>query len=493
MTAGQPVDAERPAHDVLDTPQAGPAAIRGSALRVGAFGISTVLALASAPLLFRHLGLVDFGLYVLVNTVIGLVGGVTDAGLGSIAQREFVQRSGADRREVMRSLLGLRLALTVPAIGAGVAFVAIAGYGETLVAGAALAGAGSVLGAVQGMLLTPLVSQLRFGLTTAIDLARQVLVVGSMVALVLADAPLLPFLAIGIPVNALLLVVTAVLARGTMPLVPGFDRERWKPLLRGTLTFAAATAVTAVYFRVALVILSLFATEVETGYYATAYRILEVILAIPALLVSSAFPVLSRAAEQDPERLAYAVRRILEVCVLVGAWFLLCIELGAPVAIRLIAGDEAEPAIDVLRVQGVAVVATFVVVACAFPLLSLHRHAELLWANLAALVGSVTLSLVLAPLAGAEGVAAATVVAEAILAAGMALLLRRARRQLAFPVHVLPAVLAASAVGCAAFLISGHDILRLVVATVLYFGVLQLLGVLPAEIREALRLRRVTA
>lgn len=490
MTAGSPVDAERPAHDVLDTPEAGPAAIRGSALRVVAFAVSTALALATVPLLFGHLGIVVFGQYVLVNTIVGLVGGVTDAGLGSIAQREYVQRSGADRRHVMRSLLGLRLALTVPAVGVGVAFVAVAGYGATLTAGTALAGAGSVLGAVQGMLLTPLVSQLRFGLTTGLDLARQVLVVGLMVTLVVADAPLLAFLAIGIPVNAVLLALTVVLVRGTMPLAPGFDRARWAPLLRGTLTFAAATAVTAVYFRVALVILSLFTSGVETGYYATAYRILEVILAIPALLVSSAFPVLSRAAEQDEARLAYAVGRILEVSVLLGAWFLLCIEIGAPVAIRLIAKDEAEPAIDVLRIQGVAVVATFIVVACAFPLLSLHRHAELLWANLAALLGSVTLSLVLAPLAGAEGVAAATVAAEVILAAGMAILLRRARRRLSFPVHVLPAVLAASAVGCASFAISGHDILRLVVATVLYFGVLQVLGVLPVEIREALRVRR---
>jgi O-antigen/teichoic acid export membrane protein len=492
VTHGVTLDADEPAHDVLDTAEAGPAAIRGSALRMGAFGISTLLALASAPLLFRHLGVEDFGRYVLVNSVVGLIGGVTDAGLGSIALREYVQRNGKQQRAVMRDILGLRLILSLIALLAGVAFTAIAGYGETLVIGAAVAGFAAVLGAVQMILTTPLVSGLRFGLTTVIDLARQIMVVALMVALVVADASLVWFLAIAIPVNVVLLVVTGVFTRGDMPLLPGFNRETWGPLVRGTLTFAAASAVTAVYFRVALVILSLYATALETGYYATSYRIIEVVLAIPALLVSSAFPVLSRAAEQDEDRLAYAVGRILEVACILGIWFLLCLEIGATVAIRLIAGDEAEPAIDVLRIQGIAVVATFIVVACAFPLLSLHRHKELLWANLAALAGSVVLSLLLAPAYGAEGVAIATVAAEVVLAAGMALLLRRARKSLAFPVHILPPIVLAAGLASLTLLVDGHEILRVVGATIIYFGTLQLLGVVPKEIRAALRIRRET-
>jgi hypothetical protein len=44
------------AGDVLDSERAGPLALRGSVMRVGGYGGGMVLALASAPLLIRHLG-----------------------------------------------------------------------------------------------------------------------------------------------------------------------------------------------------------------------------------------------------------------------------------------------------------------------------------------------------------------------------------------------------------------------------------------------------
>src|SRR3954469_21532932 len=96
--------------DLLDTPLAGPAAIRGGALRVIAYGAGVLLSVGSAALLFRHLGVEDGGRYVTVLSLRGLFAGLADAGLVTVAVRELTIRTGEDRQLFLQDLLGLRIA-----------------------------------------------------------------------------------------------------------------------------------------------------------------------------------------------------------------------------------------------------------------------------------------------------------------------------------------------------------------------------------------------
>ena len=118
----------------------------------------------------------------------------------------------------------------------------------------------------------------------------------------------------------------------------------------------------ATYFRVAIVALSLLATERETGHFATAFRVIEVLIAVPALIVGAAFPILARAARDDRDRLDYAAGRLVDVSVVIGTWLALGLFLAAEPIIRLLAGDGYEPSVALLRIQSVALVATFLIV-----------------------------------------------------------------------------------------------------------------------------------
>ena len=481
------------APDVLDTAEAGSMAIRASGLRAGGYVLGISLSLISAPLLIRHLGVEDFGRYVLIGSIVATLGGVLDAGLISIAQREYVVRHGSARARVMRDLLGLRLLLMLAAGLLAIGFANVAGYDRTIVAGTAIASAGLLLAASQHVLVTPLIAGLRYGLTTSLDLLAQVLIVASVVVLVIADAPLLSFIIVPVGVNAVLLAVTMRLVRHLTPLRPGFDRRQWWLLVRDTLPFAVAAAIGAVYFRLALIVLSLVSDALETGYYATAYRLMEVVLAVPVLVVSAAFPILSRAAAENEERLAYAVGRMFEVGVLLGLWFLLVLELGGQVMIDVLAGEQGGGAVSALRWQAPAVLFTFVAATCGFTLLSMRRHREVLIANVVALGVSLAGTLALAPRLGADGAAIATVAAEALLATTMAVQLARARSALRFPLGRVPVLLAVAGLAACAALLPIHDVLRALLATVVYFGLLYALGRIPAEIAEALSPRRLLA
>lgn len=489
MGADTPARAEDGA-DILDSAEAGGKAIRGGSIRVAGYVAGALVTLLSVPLLVRHLGVVDFGRYSTVVSLIAIVAGVTEAGLGSVAVREYAARAGADRAQFMRDVLGARIVLTLAGVVGGVAFAVVAGYGGDLVLGTALAGAGLLVGIVQATYLVPLSAGLRLGWVTTTDFLRTLLTAAFVVAGVLAGAGIVAFLAMPLPAAAVLVAVTVVLVRGQVPLLPSFHPARWTRLLRDTLGLAVATALGTLYFRMAMLVMSLIGDPVETGYFATSYRLVEALVAIPVLLVSVTFPVLARAARDDWERLRYAAQRIFEVALIIGTWMALVTALTAGFTIRLIGGPEAEPATQVLHLQALFLVPLCLNLTFQTLLLTLRMHREMFLSALAALAVVLALTVALIPTMEARGAAVAVVAGETLLMAVEAALLWRAHADLRPAMGIIPrlAVATGAAVG-ATLLLDVHELIRAAVATAVYFGALAALRAIPMELVHALTRR----
>lgn len=493
VATGQRSGSSESLADVLDTFEAGPRALRGSVVRASGYALGIAIGLIAVPFLVRHLGVVGFGDYVLVTSLVAVAGGLTEGGLSAIGVREYTVRSGADRDAFMRNLLGLRLVLSIAGSSGAVAFALVVGYDRRLVVGAALAGAGLVLLSLQNLLTAPLAAGLRLGWITLVELLRQVATVILTLVLVAVGASLVPFFAIPILAGLAAIALTVVLVSRRMPMRPAFDLAQWRAMLRDTLPYTAATAIYVAYFRIAIIVMSLAATGLQTGYFATSFRMVEVFIALPSLLVGAVFPIFARAARDDVERLRYGVRRVFEVSVMIGVWVALAIELGAHAMIAFVGGSKAGPSAAVLQIQGPALIGTFVAMACGYPLLSMRRHRVLLFSNLFALLTGATLLAVLVPPFQAKGAAVATVGAEAALGLSQAIFLVRSDTELRLPVAFLPAVLAAATLAAAVVFVPVNEVVRVAVATVVYFGVLGLLGRIPPELRAALVPRRTRA
>jgi O-antigen/teichoic acid export membrane protein len=411
--------------DVLDTTRAGNLIIRGGVVRGGGFVLSTLLALLGVALVTRHLGVDDFGRFQTVISLITVVGTVTDAGLGTLGLREYSQRFGRERDGMMRALLGLRGVLTLigTLISAGIA--AAIGYDTELILGTLLAGIGLALLVVQTTLTIPLAAALQNVSLTAIDLLRQVLTVGGYVLLVVVGAGVTAFLGVTIPVGVAVVAAAAVLAHGRIPLRPSLRAGEWLGLVRAGVAFAMATAVGTIYLYTAQILTAAVTDSRETGLFSASFRVFVVAVGIPALLISVAFPLLSRAASDDHVRLAYAVQRIVDTTSILGFGAALGLVVGAPAIIDVMAGSGFADAVPALRIQGATLAVTFILAPLGFALLSLHRHREILIANCAALVVMLTAVTALASELGSEGAALGTVIGETTLCCGYLLALRR--------------------------------------------------------------------
>jgi O-antigen/teichoic acid export membrane protein len=474
--------------DLIDAPGAGPAAMRGSLLRVAGYVAGLGLALIAAPLIVRYLGDAEFGRYSAVLATIVIVGGLTEGGVNTVALRELSAATDRDeRRRLMSDLLGLRLAASVGGVAIAVGFTAAAGYGPALVLGTLLAGAGMLLAVTQTLLATALQSRLRFGWAAAIEVVRQAVSTLLIVVLVVADAGVVAFLAVGIPAGLAALALTVPKVRGMVSLRPAFHPRRWGALVRDTAVFAIAIAVNTLYFRVALLVMAVVATAIETGYFAISYRVMEVLVGVPALLVGAAFPIVSRTARSDRVRFQYAASRLFELGVLAGTLAALALFVCAPFAIEILTGHADHPSTVVLQIQSAALIASFVAAATGFPLLSMKRNVETLIANCTSLVVALALAFALAPDFGARGAAIAAVTADFALAAvNTAALVRRGGPQL--PLSVVPvAVVAGAPALVAALLLDVHPLIEGAVATLVYLAVLAAVHRFPPEVRELLR------
>ena len=249
------------------------------------------------------------------------------------------------------------------------------------------------------------------------------------------------------------------------------------------LTYSAAVAASTLYFRVAIVIVSLLASATELGYFSISFRVVEVLFIVPGLLVGAAFPIFARAARDDPARLGYALSRVFEVSLMVGVGVALSIAVGARFAIELIGGAHFLPATPVLAVQGVAVGATFVSSVFGYGMLSLHLHRLILIFNLVMFVVVAIVVAVLVPLDGAQGAAIGTASVEIVAAIGNGLLLVRGRPHLVPSLRTLPLVALAALLGAAPALASGLPVIvRLLLSTTIYLGVLLALKAPPPEL-----------
>lgn len=278
MTAGAGAVAGARAPDLLDTPAAGSAAIRGSALRIAGYALGVGVSVVSSAMLLRHLGVVAAGEYVTVVSLVSLAIGITDAGLATIGVRELSTLPATAARSFYRSLNGLRLVFSLGALQVALVLAVLSGYSSTLVLGTLLAGGGFLLQTTQVTYMLPLLARLGLGWVTAVELLKQIGMAVGTVALVVAGAPLLPFWAVSIPAGLAATALAGVLVRRSMPLLPAFDRDAWRLLLRGTLPYSLATAVGVIYFRLAILIMSHVASGQQTGYYGASFRVIEVLL-----------------------------------------------------------------------------------------------------------------------------------------------------------------------------------------------------------------------
>jgi O-antigen/teichoic acid export membrane protein len=426
----------------------------GSLAQVAIRLVGVVSGAVVAALQARTLSIDDFGVFAVSLTIVTLAVALTDLGLSSTAVH-MIASDLRSQRQTLAALIVVRLALGLLATGVGFGVSwALFSPGPDRLAAALVVGT-VPLAAVGAFQAIP-IARLNLYRQNVLLVSQSALWLAIVLLLWWTSADLVQFAA-GFAVSAAVqaVVIWAVAGRGAKPSFAGCW-PRVAILVRSALPLGIGGIAVTAYYRLSSIVVFSISGAAAAAQYAAAFKVMDVLQAIPAGLLVALLPLLSGSISSDMRDRAnrvwsLALRTVLAVSSLVSAGLVV----ASSEIVTILYGDQFAEAAPLLRVLAIAFVpiclgwlATPAIIATKH----VRAYAITTWVAAGASLSALVL---LVPVYGPMAAAIATVVTEIAVAAALLLLLAR-REGFAPHASVFGRVIVIAAIaGGAAFFVPG--------------------------------------
>lgn len=379
--------------------------------------LSTLLGVIAIGILTRHLGAEKFGWYITASAFLQFVGVFTDFGFTLITSSMLAQGL-FDRRKLFGTIFTWRLISALFFHGSAGALIFLFPYNWEIKLAVVILAISFVAAALTQVFIGYYQERLRMWVGAMGELLSRVLLVAGVSLVAWQGWGFLPtIVAVTIPG----IIFTGYLWYKSEGVVLTIDKTISPVLFARLWPVALAIIFNTLYSQGDRLLLPLYVSQTEVGFYGAAYRILDVVLQTSSLITGLMLPLIaqawSRARTEDFKKyfqLCFDLNALLLLPMLAGIFVL-----HTPI-MRLIAGSEFAAAGAVLRLLALAVFGycfgtTFGHIALA---INRQRHSLLVFASNA--IMSIIAYLIFIPRYGIFGAAGVTIFSE--LYAGVMLL-----------------------------------------------------------------------
>jgi O-antigen/teichoic acid export membrane protein len=433
----------------------------------------------------RRLGDESFGLYSTALAYTNIFSIIADMGLTQLAVRD-IARGRRNPDTLLWDLIVIRLGLSTVALVVitGSAYF-IAGYPPEMVAGIFLVTIGFYFHAFLGPVRIIFSGKERVDIAAMLNMLIQLFFVSvgtfvllqgfSFYGLIIAGY-------IGVPVAA---IVGAVLLRrvGLATLRFRLQPSTWLPLLRLSLPFAVITFTLVAATDLDTVLLSLWRSPEEVGWYKAAYNLIFRLMFIRSALLSTLGPQMSRYYGVSKERVAKTFNSSLKFFVVFSFPIAIGTTVLASQIIELLYTDEYTNSATVLAILIWSLPLLYVSSLCGQVTTASDKEHKAMRVYITAALLNVVSNIIAIPIWGYIGAAASTIVTEAV-----ALILFYRVIHPEFPLtdvrnSIVKPVLAGLLMGVAVFLLQDWPLLLVVGSGALIYGAI-LLALRPFNEQE---------
>ncbi|MBM2815525.1 MAG: polysaccharide biosynthesis protein [Ignavibacteria bacterium] len=196
-----------------------------------------------------------------------------------------------------------------------------------------------------------------------------------------------------------------------------YNYEFFRNLLKSSFTIGMLYFIVIINNHLSTLILGLFRTNVETGYYTSAFKIMSFMVLPSTVLQNVFFPNITRALDFDERKSICNKYTILTI--LSGALLAALTYVNADFLIS-VSGRNYAPAAPVLRMLSFNIMLTYLSVAFSVPLIAWNKEKWVVKSLAIACIFGLTANLILIPRLGIYGSATATLLSESITFLGCA-------------------------------------------------------------------------
>ncbi len=187
-----------------------------------------------------------------------------------------------------------------------------------------------------------------------------------------------------------------------------FNFDTYKELLKDAMPFGLMVIIYVIYFRIDVVFIEHYLGITEVGYYSAAYRIMELLLAVPGILSTAMLPIISKKIEDDPGLILKSSLQSLKLLNMIGFPLVVGGFLYARAGISLLYGDGFQSSVLVFQVLVWTLIPLFNSAITATIINASKKPVMNTYFASVNLVVNVVLNLILIPKIGIVGAAIAT-------------------------------------------------------------------------------------
>lgn len=438
---------------------------------------STILGLAAFALLWRMLGPTEYGTLTVALTFLAIFATFVDFGL-TLTTVQLISEHEEKEQQILGNLISLRL------ISAGI-FLGIAPFVALLFPYEAVVNILIAIGVLS--YYSASISQMLGGVfqknldmvkpMIAENLNRLLVVIG--IALVWAFGGGLPAIMwVFVSGNILQLATILVFTKRYTTVKPQISWSIWKLIMSRSWPIGASIFFNLIYLKGDILFLSIYRSEFEIGLYGTAYKVIEVLAAIPIMYMGLVLPVLVGAwAAKDTEKFRHALQDSFDFFTVIGFPIAFGLALVGREAVVLIAGADYASAGPVLWLLGPALLFVFYGALFGHAIVGLNKQKPMTWAYAGVAVLTIAGYLWSIPTYGMYGAAFWTLASEALIAFIAAIVvLRVSKAQLRFGL-LGRTVIATIAMSLAVFFVPlPHVLLDIALGGFVYAAILMAVG-----------------
>lgn len=402
--------------------------------------MGAIIAIIVTRLVAEHLGVAGYGRYTTIFAYITFFGAIADFGFFWYLVRE-VAKDQKNAEKVVANVITLRLmfALAVLALGTIIAF-GIPRYDLEVRYGIVMLAASMLWVTLSNTLIGVYQANERMDYPVSSEIIGRLTTLGLTWLAISRGEGLLAIVLAALSGSFIIFFLNFIFAGRFVRLRLGFDFLIWGQIMRENMTLGINVLLGIIYFKIDAVILSALKPSLDVGIYGAPYKVLEILLAFPAMFMGAVFPSLAKVMGSDKERTKIILQKAFDLLAIAG-WGVAAgaIALASPIISFTTKGEPGFLTASTVTLAGLAITAPVVLqvlavaVGLAFlgnffvsAIIAAGDQKKLIVGNLLNATVNVGLNFALIPYFSYLAAAGITIVSELIMLGFSALIVKRA-------------------------------------------------------------------
>lgn len=269
---------------------------------------NTVMGLVSVAVITRYLGVSGYGDYTTAFAYIMFFSVISDFGFFWVIVRKIAIGEKIER--IIQNTQSLRLIFGALVLASALVIVGFLPYAHELKIAIIMVAVSIMWTGQNSVYLALFQAKLRMDWTVIAETSGRIISLGLVLLAVYFNLGFLYIIAAGLSATFINYVFNLIFSMQYSKFGFQFDKKFMYEIFREALPIGIVTILSLIYFKIDTVLLSVIKTSTDVGIYGTAYKILEILTALPIMFVGTIFPSLSEAYNNnDHERLGRLMRK----------------------------------------------------------------------------------------------------------------------------------------------------------------------------------------